>query len=210
MTNFRRIEEINHQCMRNIEVIMQDSKSIIKNFKVQQAEVMKNIMLNTEESASLEQQFRNFQQELTKREQDQYNQINGRIANEIDNMKHLILQEMSTAGVTSNNINVSSSPTYSTYSHPTSPMDNTNSMLDNTPNYNLNNQSQEFNNSILSDLEAFTNSNSQLGANQGLDSTMDLSSVTNGNMNNNLNNSNEIPVETKELDEWISEIKNLI
>ncbi len=207
MTNFSRIKEINDQSMRNIEAIMAESKNIIKNFKIEQAEIMKNIVVSTDDTASLEHQFRKFQSELAQRENEQYNQINGRINAEIETMRKLIMQELATPSVSP--IGQASDPAFDAALNsfdpnyvpiPKQEEKIMPSSVSEMP------SAQQMQNSIPND-NAF---NTSPNTSQEYDEvSKSLENLTKEVMSNPTTDNN-IPVETRELDEWITEIKNLI
>ncbi len=217
MTNFSRIKEINDQCMRNVEAIMAESKNIIKKFKIEQAEIMKNIVVSTDDTVSLEQQFRKFQSELSQRENEQYNQINGRINAEIETMRKLIMQELASPSVSP--IGQTNDPAFDAALNsfdpdyvpiPTNPKQEKvmpSSVSEMSSSVGEMPSAQQMQNSMSKNN---SNNTTPSNASQEYDEvSKSLENLTKEVMNNP-NTDNNIPVETRELDEWITEIKNLI
>ncbi len=216
MVNIHKIEEINYRHLENIKQILSSNKEGIKLFKTEQAERMKQMMLADSTSAQLEGFFNNFQKELKQKEFQQKQQVKGAVLREIDLMKNDISQELDkidyTSSITGNSMNNMNNDIYNTQSNDFNPMYDNLMNQSQTDNFNqsLNNIQQPTNNihQPENNIQQPVN-NIQQPTNNTQQSTNDLDNELLNSLSNMSTNS-EVPVETKELDEWISEIKNLI
>lgn len=185
MISFNNIEEITYKHMQKVKNLLMEDKSQIKKYKLEQAEIMKNLMLSETPSYNLEEYFKKFQYELQLKEQELQNNIKNAVIYEFELLKNEVSQKFEE--------NFTMQPNN---------MINNMEMSNQMSNLSMNNyipNATPNNNPINSHID-----NNLLDSINERKTPMDQAKVMNDI------EKNDIPVETKELDDWISEIKNLI
>ncbi len=91
MLELSKMEKIVRESFLNIEQVITKSKNELKEFKVSQAEEIKNLIIEDEGNNNLSLKMENFQEELKKREDNHKDEISSILKEEIEVLKHEVL-----------------------------------------------------------------------------------------------------------------------
>lgn len=178
MVDKKYLNELQQEFFLKVDELEMNNKKSIKQFKIEQAEMIKNVIIDSDNLGDLQEKFTNFQNELVRLESEGYNLIKDSLKQVSLEYTQRILEVVLDGNITS------AAPTIEKTSEPVQP-----ELALDRPN-------------IIEDLEKEDKFNSTT---DGL-----LNSVSRLEAMDHDKTKDDIPVETKELDDWISEIKNLI
>lgn len=213
MIDINRINNITQKFISDLQRVQQEVENAMiqekKQFKLEQAEMIKNIILNSENGEGLENQMHVFQNELERKNKSTVNQMNIQVEPYINGMiadiKTVLKQ-----GVQDDTQNQNAIP-------------NQNNTVNQFQQQN-NGFAQRMNNDSTPQVPNYAQSIDQINngtQQQNINTQATPEQIQQSQQNNQysqealnekksqLSNS-DVPIETKELDDWISEIKNLI
>ncbi|MFV0289211.1 MAG: hypothetical protein ACK5HR_07170 [Mycoplasmatales bacterium] len=236
MIDINKLESTNLKYLENIKRITLSNKDVVKRYKMEQAEMMKQLMMSDDASVNMENFFKNFQVELARKENEEKAKIRDLISRELGMMQSeiLALLEGTNTGINPSMPRVTPTPTTNvqaiqgeipTYNAPTPPPVSQPSFqkpVEPTTNQQVRVSTQQTganNQSNANDVENILKNINSTPAPQNTPpvqpsvASTPASNPVDSELSKTIDNisvNNEVPVETTELDEWISEIKNLI